>query len=191
MATVPSMSSGLTDRTLTDIAALEALEREHPDLGRLEVIDGALHATGDSAVGFLHQAVVGRLHVLFFGLRPTGALVALDVWWELERGKLRPDLAVYRPEDTPENLKSFRTPPWATLEVLSDDADHDLVRKDAIYAQFGVARRAYIEPWGRFEWWCRLDGVPHGGPTATWDLPGWPPLVFERDTLLSRRPDGG
>lgn len=36
-------ASGLADYTLSD---LEALENEHPELGRLEVIDGALHATG-------------------------------------------------------------------------------------------------------------------------------------------------
>lgn len=76
-------------------------------------------------------------------------------------------------------------PPWATLEVLSDDADHDLVRKDAIYASFGVTRRAYVEPWGRFGWWCQLDGVTHDGPTATWSLPGWPPLTLGREALLA------
>lgn len=176
------MRSGLSEYTLAD---LEALEREHSELGRLEVIDGALHATGESAVGYLHQMVVQRLHLLLAAACPPGALVLLGTWWESSRGKIRPDLALYRPEDVPASLKAFRVPPSATLEVLSDDADHDLVRKDGVYAEFGVARRAYVEPWGRFDWWCRLDGVPHDGPTATWSLPGWPPLVFRRDALLA------
>ncbi|MGI8575514.1 MAG: hypothetical protein ACR2MA_09265 [Egibacteraceae bacterium] len=149
-------------------------------------MDGALHATGESAAGYLHQIVVQRLYLLFAPACPPGAMVLLDTWWELPRGKLRPDLALYRPEDAPANLKSFRVPPWATLEVLSDDAHHDFVRKDGIDASLGVTRRPYIEPWGRFDWWCRLDDVPHTGPTATWELPGWPPLTLRRDELLAR-----
>lgn len=182
MATVPPMRGGLSEYTLAD---LEALEREHPELGHLEVVDGALHATGESAVGYLHQIVVQRLHLLFAAACPAEALVLLDTWWESPRGKIRPDLALYRPQDVPPSRKAFRVPPWATLEVLSDDADHDFVRKDGLYAAFAVAHRAYVEPWGRFDWWCRLDGVPHSGPSATWSLPGWPPLVLQRDTLLA------
>lgn len=128
MATVPPMSStGLAAYTVAD---LEALEDERPELGRLEVIDGALHATGESAVGDRHQMIVQRLHLVFAAARPAGQIVRLDTWWESTQGKLRPDLAVYRPEDRPANRKAFRLPPQATLEVLSDDADHDLVRKD-------------------------------------------------------------
>jgi hypothetical protein len=181
MASVPRMISGLADYTLAD---LEALENERPELGRLEIIDGALHATGESAVGDLHQLVVQRLHLLFAPLCPATHIIRLDTWWESERGKIRPDLAIYRPADRPPNRKAFQVPPWATLEVLSDDADHDLRRKDAVYADFGVAHRGYVEPWGRFEWWCRLDGVEHAEPTATWRLPGWPPIDVERDVLL-------
>lgn len=183
MASLPHMTSGLADATL---AELEALEHEHPELGRIEVIDGALHASGESAVGYLHQMVVQRLNLLLAAACPPGALVVLDTWWTSHRGRIRPDLALYRPADVPESLKAFRVPPWATLEVLSDDADHDLVRKDGIYADFGVARRAYVEPWGRYDWWCRLDGVPHAAPSAMWELPGWPPLTLERDALLAR-----
>jgi len=183
MTTVPPVRSGLADYTTAD---LEALESERPELGRLEVLDGALHATGESAVGYLHQLVVQRLFLLFEQARPEGALVLLDTWWESSRGKLRPDLALYRPDDVPANLKAFRVPPWATLEVLSDDADHDLVRKDGVYRDFGVGRRAYLEPWGRQRWWCRLDGVDHVGASATWQLAGWPPLQLDRDALLAR-----
>lgn len=48
MARAPRVITDLADYTTAD---LEALEREHPEWGRLEVIDGALHATGGSAVG--------------------------------------------------------------------------------------------------------------------------------------------
>jgi hypothetical protein len=93
-------------------------------------------------------------------------------------------VALYRPHDRPANRKAFRVSPWATIEVLSDDADHDLVRKDGVYADLGVAHRAYIEPWNRYPWWCRLDGVDHDGTVAVWDLPGWPPLELGRGALL-------
>lgn len=182
MATVRPMRSGLADYTTTD---LEALEAERPELGRLEVLDGALHATGESAMGYLHQMVVQRLYLQFAAACPPGAMVLLDTWWESPRGKLRPDLALYRPEDRPANLRAFRVPPWAILEVLSDDADHDLVRKDAVYRDLGVARRAYVEPWGRQSWWCRLDGVGHGRGTAVWELPDWQPLRLSRAELLA------
>ena len=44
----------------------EAVAEAHAadDKKRREVIDGALHATGESAVGYLHQTVVGRLYLL-------------------------------------------------------------------------------------------------------------------------------
>ena len=182
MATVNRMIADLADYTTAD---LEALENEHPEWGRLEVIDGALHATGGSAVGDLHQLVVQRLHLLVAALCPPSHIVRIDAWWHSPRGKIRPDVALYRPEDRPANRKAFRVAPWAIIEVLSDDADHDLVRKDGVYAALGVAHRAYVEPWDRYPWWCRLDGVDHDGPVATWELAGWPPLDLERATLLA------
>lgn len=182
MATVPPMSTGLAAYTVTD---LEALEQERPELGRLEVIDGVLYATGGSAVGDLHQLVVQRLHLLFAAACPDTSIIRLDTWWVSARGKVRPDLAVYRPEDRPATRRAFRVPPSATLEVLSEDAHHDLVRKDAVYAAFGVAHRAYVEPWGRYPWWCRVEGVDHDGPVAEWRLGGWPPLRLVRDDLLA------
>ncbi|MGI8876360.1 MAG: Uma2 family endonuclease [Egibacteraceae bacterium] len=177
-------------RVITDLAEyttseLEALENEHPEWGRLEVIDGALHATGGSAVGDRHQLLVQRLHLLFAAVRPPSHIVRLDTWWRSVRGLVRPDLALYRPQDRPVNRRSFKVAPWATLEVLSDDAHHDLIRKDGVYADLGVVRRAYLEPWGRYPWWCRLDGVDHDGPTATWALDGWPALHLDRDALLA------
>ena len=48
MSSVPPLTKGLASDST---AYLEALEREHPELGRLEEIDGALHATGSRRWG--------------------------------------------------------------------------------------------------------------------------------------------
>jgi Uma2 family endonuclease len=175
--------TGLADYTLAD---LEALEDERPELGRLEVIDGALHATGESAVGNLHQLILQRLFLLFAASCPPGHLVRIDTWWRSPRGLLRPDVAVYRAGDEPaERTGAFQVAPQAVVEILSDDADHDLVRKDAVYAEQGVARRAHLDAHQRHGWWARLDGVDHTAPTAAWRLEGWPELRVDRDELLA------
>lgn len=181
MAMIERMITGLVDYTQAD---LEALEDERPELGRIEEIDGALHATGGSAVGNLHQLLLQRLHLLFAGACPPTHIVRIDTWWKSPRGRIRPDVAVYRPSDVPANLRGmFGVPPLAILEILSDDAHHDLVRKDEIYAEAGV-RRAYLDMRRRFDWWVRLDGVDHDGPVAAWHLDGWPPLRLDRDALF-------
>lgn len=185
MATVPPMTTALVDESQFTVEDLEALEREHPELGRIEEIDGALHATGGSAVGDLHQLIVQRLFLMFHPACPPTQIVRLDVWWVSSRGRLRADLAVYRPQDRPANRKSFRVPPQSVLEVLSDDAYHDVVRKDAVYEEFGVRHRAYLDPRRRGGWWLRLDGVDHDGPAAEWQLDGWPPLRFDASSLLA------
>lgn len=185
MANAPEMTTTTAGLASWTVEQLEALEREYPELGRLEVLDGALHATGNSAVGDLHQFIVQRLFLLFAPGCPPSHLVRLDCWWVSPRGKLRPDLAIYRRQDRPASRKSFEVPPQATLEVLSDDAHHDLVRKDEAYADLGVARRGYVEPWGRYAWWVRLDGTDHDGEEAVWQLDGWPPLRLVRDELLA------
>lgn len=182
MAKMGRMTTGLADYTLAD---LEALESERPELGRLEVIDGALHATGESAVGNLHQLLLQRLHLLFAPACPPTHLVRLDTWWASPRGKIRPDVAVYRAGDVPQDRRgAFQVPPLAIVEILSDDAHHDVVRKDEIYAQAG-ARRAYLDPDERFGWWLRLDDIDHDGPVAEWRLDGWPALRFDRAELLA------
>lgn len=183
MAKVPRVTTDLADYTTAD---LEALEREHPEWGRLEVIDGALHATGGSAVGNLHQLVLQRLHLLFASACPATQVVRLDTWWHSPRGLVRPDVAVYRSGDEPTDRGgAFRVPPQAIVEVLSDDADHDLRRKDAIYAEHGVSRRAYLDPYERDNWWVRLDGVDHREPVAVWQLDTWPELRLDHDELLT------
>lgn len=179
----PPMVTGLADYTLAD---LEALEQERPELGRLEVIDGALHATGSSAVGNLHQLLLQRLHLLFHAACPPQFIVRLDTWWMSPRGKIRPDVAVYRPSDEPDDRDgAFRVAPTVIVEILSDDVLHDLVRKDQIYAEAG-ARRAYLDMKLRFDWWLRVDGVDHGDEVVTWQLDGWPPLRFDRAELFAR-----
>lgn len=175
------MITGLVDYTCED---LEALEREHPDLGRVEVVDGALHGTGDSAVGDMHQLILQRLHLLFAPLRPAGHAVRLDAWWHSSRGKIRADLGLWRPQDRPANGKAFRLPPYAIIEVLSDDGRHDVDVKDDVYAEFGV-RRSYLDPQSRWGWWARLDGVDHERPTAAWQLDGWPAVVLDREALFA------
>jgi hypothetical protein len=182
MAKVPRVITDLAECTSAD---LEALESEHPELGRLEVIDGALHATGGSAVGDRHQLVVQRLFLLLVSACPAAHIVRIDTWWRSSRGLLRPDIAVYRVQDRPADRRVFTVPPRAAVEVLSEDAHHDLVRKDGLYTDSGVAHRAYVDPWGRFTWWCRLDGTDHDGPTVTWELEEWPPLRFDRASLLA------
>jgi hypothetical protein len=177
------MITGVADYTL---AELQALERERPELGRLEVLDGALHATGGSAVGNLHQLVVQQLYLLFAAACPPEWIVRLDTWWVSPRGKLRPDVAIYRPGDQPPGRTgAFRVAPTAVLEVLSDDDTHDLVHKNDIYRTFGVTRRAYLDTRLRHGWWCRLDGHDHPPPAAVWQLDGWPPLRFDRDALVT------
>lgn len=183
MASVERMITGLADYTLAD---LERLEDERPELGRLEVIDGALHATGESAVGNLHQLLMGRLLLLFSAACPATAILRIDTWWMSPRGKIRPDLAVYRPGDQPTDRRgAFRVAPTAIVEILSADDHHDLVRKDAIYAEAGVRRRAYVDAFQRYGWWCRLDGTDHAGDTADWQLDGWPALRLSRAELFA------
>ena len=184
MVTMPRMTTGLAEYTLAD---LEALERERPELGRLEVIDGALHATGESAVGNLHQLLLQRLHLLFAAACPPTQIVRLDTWWRSPRGKLRPDVAVYRPQDEPDDrYGAFRVAPLAIVEILSDDAHHDLVHKDEIYVEAGVAGRAYLDMKLRRDWWLRLDGVEHTAAAVDWKLDGWPPLRLDRAALFAR-----
>jgi hypothetical protein len=181
MASIERMITGLVDYTCED---LEQLERERPELGRVEIVDGALHATGESAVGDLHQLIVQRLFLVFTPLCPPDQILRIDTWWMSHRGKIRADLAIWRPEDRPANRKAFRVPPRAVLEVLSDDGRHDTVTKDEVYAEAGSVR-AYLDPRQRDGWWLRAGGAEHRAPTATWQPPGWPPIPLVRDDLLA------
>lgn len=182
MAKVPRVTTDLADYTVAD---LEALERQHPEWGRLEVLDGALHATGGSAVGDRHQLVVQRLFQLLAAACPGSHVVRLDTWWRSPRGLIRPDVAVYAAADRPADGRAFTVAPLAVVEVLSDDAHHDLVRKDEVHGDLGVAHRAYVDAWSRYRWWARLDGADVDQATATWHLAGWPPVELDADGLLA------
>lgn len=180
------MVNSLADYTIED---LEALERERPELGRVELVDGALHATGESALGIPHQIIMQRIHLLLHPHCPTGLVVMLDTWWHYVRanglsGKIRADVAVYRLDDLPPSGKVFRLPPLVSLEILSDDAVHDLVAKDDVYAEHGT-RRAYLDPDERYGWWFKAEGVEYSAPTVTWKLDGWPPVVLDRAVALA------
>lgn len=187
MGTVPRITTtSLSDYTVEE---LEALEREWPELGRVELIDGALHATGESAMGIPHQIIMQRLHLLLTPLCPTGLLVMLDTWWHYvrpdgRRGKIRADVGIYRVEDLPDAGKVFLRPPVAVVEILSDDALHDLASKDEIYAQHS-AQRAYIDPDQRYGWWWRADGNDVDGALARWVLDGWPSIELDKARLLA------
>jgi hypothetical protein len=181
---IPDVLDTTTDYT---VEYLEALEQEHPELGRLEVIDGGLHATGTSAVGRIHQLIVQRLYLLLAPLCPPQHVLMLDTWWFSRRGKIRADVGVYRPEDFQAPGKVFWDAPQAIIEVLSADRHHDLVRKDDIYAEFGV-RRTFIDPEAIEGWWAQVDGIPVEGPTASLEWPGWPPVTLNRATLLDPDP---
>lgn len=186
MASVRPMVESLIDYTCAD---LEALERERPELGRVELIDGALHATGESALGITHQIIMQRLFMVFQPICPPRLLVMLDTWWHYERkmgpgGKIRADLAIYAESDVPDLAQVFRAAPLASLEIVSDDAVHDTVAKDSVYEEHR-ARRAYLDPRQRDGWWLRLDGIDHDGPSAQWHLDGWEPVVFDKDVLLA------
>lgn len=174
--------TGLADYTQSD---LEALESQRPGLGRVEVIDDALHATGGTGVGNLHQLIVQRMFLLLAEACPVTHLVRLDTWWRCPRGWLRPDLAIYRAGDEPtDRAGAFEVTPQAVVEVLSADADHDLRRKDPIYAEHGIAHRVHVDPDRRYGWWIRVDGGDHDTSPVAWRLPGWPRLDLRREELL-------
>lgn len=180
------MVNSLAEYTTED---LEALERERPELGRVELIDGALHGTGESALGIPHQLIVQRLHLILAPLCPPGLLVMLDTWWHYVRanglsGKIRADVGIYRSADLPGSGKVFRLPPVASVEVLSDDAMHDLAAKDSVYAEFG-GRRAYVDPDQRFGWWWCADGQETDAPRVTWRPDAWPEIRLEKAALLA------
>lgn len=60
-----------------------------------------------------------------------------------------------------------------------------MVRKDDLYAEFGVGRRAYLDPYERDDWWLRAEGTDHREPVMAWHLDGWPELRLDRAELLS------
>ena len=174
------MATSLAEYTLED---LQRLERERPELGKVELVGEALHATGEST-GDRHQACVGRVYALLLPAVPATQVLRLDTYWFAAEGKFRPDLALWRAADRPADGGAFRAPPLAAVEVLSADRDHDLVTKAAVYAAHAVDLLV-LDPAQVDGWWCRVGGSGVRAATTTWQPPGWPePVVLARDALL-------
>ena len=175
------MATSLAEYTLED---LQRLERERPELGKVELVGEALHATGESATGDRHQACVGRIYALLLAAVPATQVLRLDTYWFAAEGTLRPDLALWRAADRPADGGAFRLPPLAVAEVLSADRDHDLVTKAAVYAAHGVDLLV-VDPAQVDGWWCRAGGSDVREARTTWQPAGWPePVMLSRDGLV-------
>lgn len=170
----------LKEYTLAD---LERLQRDHPEFGRVEIIGGTLIAGGADVTGDRHQSVVQALFLALMATCPGEHVVRLDTYWFGDGVRLRPDLAVWRRADRPADGGAFTAPPVAVVEVLSSDADHDLVRKAAVYAAHGVAAW-FVDPARRHGWWIAADSGHRVsvGP-AMLSLPGWPELEITEAIL--------
>jgi Uma2 family endonuclease len=168
--------------TLGDI---EALENEHPEFGRIEVVHGALYAGGLEVGSDTHMSIVQALNQLLVPACPAGHVVRFDTWWHLGHGQLlSPDLAVWAEADRPGEEEAFRRPPRAVVEVLSLDSDHDLVTKHAIYRAHGVATW-YVDRRRRFGWWLSDgDAVQVREPAFELTIPGWSPITIT-DAILT------
>lgn len=164
---------------------LEQLQREHPEFGRVEIINGSLIAGGVDVTGDRHQSVVQALFLLLITDCPADQIIRLDTYWFGQQNRLRPDLAVWRVADRPADGGAFIVPPIAVIEVLSTDADHDLIRKAQIYRAHGV-KAWYVDPVSRNGWWL-TDGasVCHDGSSATIEMPARDPLAISRDILTA------
>ena len=165
------------------LAELEALQRDHPEFGRVEIVNGSLVAGGVDMTGDRHRSVVQALFLLLIEGCPAGRLVRIDTYWFGDGFRLRPDLAVWNAADRPADGGAFRAPPLAVIEVLSGDAEHDLVTKRAIYDANEVAT-VYVDPDRRSGWWLRTpDGIEHDGDLVELELPGGFAIDVERSVL--------
>lgn len=165
------------------VAELEALQRDHPEFGRVEIVNGSLVAGGVDMTGYQHQRVVQALFLLLVEGYPPGHLVQIDTYWFGDGFRVRPDLAVWPDADRPADGGAFRAPPIAAFEVLSADAEHDLVTKRAIYAANGVAT-VFVDPDRRNGWWLRTpDGADHIDDAVRVELPGATSIDIARSII--------
>ena len=174
-------SYSLHEYTLED---LDALARERPEFGRIEIIEGSLVAEGAEMTGDRHQGVVQAIFLALVDQQVDRHRIRLDTYWFASSPtRLRPDIAIYRQRDRPADGGAYRVPPLAIFEVVSDNADHDLVRKRAIYREHGVVTW-FVDPKRRHGWWLS-DGADetYDGETATIELPDRPPVTLERAML--------
>ncbi|HWL42163.1 MAG TPA: Uma2 family endonuclease [Ilumatobacter sp.] len=168
--------------TLEDI---ETLEHEHPEFGRIEIVNGALYAGGADLGSDVHQGITFELMMLLGSLRPPGFVVRGETYWRAgPRQMLRPDVAIWAQHDRPVPEQAFQSPPMAVFEVLSRDRDHDLLTKHRIFREHGVATW-YVDR-RRTEGWWLGDGesVQVGDPSFELTLPGWPTVTITDAVLL-------
>jgi len=173
------MTTSVAAWELEDVARLE---RERPELGRIEVFGGALYAIGESANTHRHQLVVDRMVRLLSDAAPDELLAVSDTWWFLPSRKVRPDVGVWRRADVPPDGGVFRRPPVAVVEVLSEDRDHDLVRKHALYRAERVPA-LFIDPSRQEGWWLRVADRDVDEAAFDWHLGDWSVRLL-RDDLL-------
>ncbi len=153
---------------------LAAICDERPELGRVEIIHGSLVAEGAEMTGDRHQGTVGALFELLIAVRPPEYVIRLDTYWFVGDSRLRPDIAVWRQDQRPSNGGEFKVPPLASIEIVSRDDGHDMVRKHAIYRDHGVATW-YVDCSRRHGWWI-TDGEGNDVTAESLELtiPGWP-----------------
>jgi Uma2 family endonuclease len=164
------------------LVELEELQHQHPEFGRVEIINGSLIAGGVDVTGDRHQSVVQALFLLLMTECPPDQVVRLDTYWFGDQTRLRPDLAMWRTSDRPADGGAFTMPPVAVIEVLSSDADHDLVRKAEIYRAYGVAAW-YVDPAERNGWWLTDGLTQHRGENVTINLPARASIVIPHSVI--------
>ncbi len=172
---------------LYDLDHLERLANSNPGWGAIEVIDDALYF--QPMTSELHSLLLAKLWLALHSARPDGWRVAFDTYIQLGPHRMtRPDVMAYR-TDRPVERRAVPEIPALIIEVLSSDRDHDLVTKVALYRQADVARYIVIDPDGSDGWWIRdlLGGDRQGraGEVFVLDLPGWPQVSLDLDTLLA------
>ncbi len=165
------------------LADLEALEREHPEFGRVEILSGTLVAAGANVTGDRHQAVVQAVFLALVADAPPDQVVRLDTYWFSVDQRLRPDLAIWSADDRPADGGAFTRPPLAVFEILSADADHDLVRKATIHRRHDVANW-FVDPAERHGWWLS-DGadISVTADSAAVDLPDRTSVTLDRQII--------
>lgn len=92
-----------------------------------------------------HQQICHRLTELIEAALPPGVSVVEGWAWKPGSDELIPDLMVF--DDTDEQVR-FTGLPHLVVEVLSDDAGRDLIRKFAKYAAAGAPRYWVVDPEG-------------------------------------------
>ena len=112
-----------------------------------ELHEGVLYVL--PSPGYPHQRAVNKLAALFEAVLPEG-LVGLPAPFDYqpdESTTYDPDYSVW--EETVVERRPLDVPPVLAIEVLSpSNPDHDLVRKFAGYARFGVPHYWVLNPIG-------------------------------------------